>query len=88
MSSPNPPEWLEERPTAFFISVYRMGRTWRVVVFETGYTMSERLHPHQVAELVIPEDRAALLGTNRELLAEVAAMAIDLADGIPATARV
>lgn len=76
-------EWLEERPTAFFVSVYRVGRVWRVLVAETGYTMSERLNARRVAEIDIPEDRATQLRTNRELLSEMASILIDVADGIP-----
>lgn len=77
-----PTEWLEERPQAFFISVYRVGAVWRLQVCETGYTASERLNPRRIIEIEIPEDRAAHVGTNRELLAEVASMMLDFADGI------
>lgn len=82
MPSIFPTEWLEERPTSFFVSVYRVGSSWRLQVCETGYTASERLNPRRIIEIEVPEDRAAHVGTNRELLAEVASILLDFADGI------
>jgi len=88
MSSNAFEEWLGERPTPFTITVSRLGAAWYVTLWDLGYTMSERLNPRQIAAQVIPEGRAAELRTNRELLAEMASMAIDLADGIRATTTV
>lgn len=82
MPSIFPTEWLEERPTSFFVSVYRVGKVWRVLIAETGYTMSERLNSRRIIEVDIPEDRAAQMSTNRELLAEMASIMLDFADGI------
>ena len=87
MSSTPERDWLEERAQPFYITVYRVGKIWQVAVCESGYTMAERLNPRTVTLMHIFEDRAALLGTNRELLAEVASMVIDFADGIVGSAR-
>ena len=87
MSSTPEREWLEERAQPFFITVYRVGKMWQIAVCEAGLTMAERLNPHTVVLMHIFEDRAALLSTNRELLAEVASMTLDLADGVVGARR-
>lgn len=64
------------------MTVWRAGHVWQVSIYRAGFTMAERLNPDCVTTVSIPEDRARLLGTNRELLREVVSMAMDLSDGI------